>query len=104
MRNMKLISFKKAVSLLAVAVLSVSTVSAATINYAVYNTKTDTVTVKGACENILLDSACDGEGGVWKQRNGGKVSSVPESDGSSNKVIKSTNRTGLGDERKKEKK
>ena len=61
---MKLISFKKAVSLLAVAVLSVSTVSAATINYAVHNTKTNTVTVKGTCENILLDSACNGVGNV----------------------------------------
>ena len=93
MRNMKLISFKKAVSLLAVAVLSVSTVSAATISSAVYNTKTDTVTVKGACENILLDSECNGEGSVWVKRNGGKVSSVSESDGSENKVIASTQRT-----------
>ena len=91
---MKLISFKKAVSLMAVVVLSANTVSAATISSAVYNTKTNTVTLKGTCENILLDSACNGDGNVWVKRNGGNVSSLPESDGAENKVVASKNRTG----------
>lgn len=99
-KTMKLFKGKKLVSLAAALCVMVGSASAAVIDSAVYNTNTNTVTVKGNMQNVptiktsgnlLENSDCSSESLTWLKKEGGTVERVMEENG--NYVVRSSGKT-----------